>query len=46
MIILKSHNSCFINGKKNSLNIVVDKYLDDDFESILINKSDCILFNG
>lgn len=46
MVVPKSHNSCFINGETNSSNIVVDKYLDDDFESVLLNKSDCILFNG
>ena len=46
MVVPKSNHECFINGNLNSLNIVVDKYSDNDFKNILMNKSDCILFNG
>jgi len=46
LVIPKSNHDGFINGNKNSLNIVVDKYSEDKFENVLMDKGDCILFNG
>ena len=41
----KSHLKGFQNGEQNSHNIV-PKYYQEDFKKIIMNKGDCLVFNG